>query len=254
MAKKIYVATLANGSVQEVTSKKAVLALEDIIKVTLNDKDVTSEFIKEDNDMVEVQNIEAQVEEIAVEEAQAEETPVAEIEEVQEAPETPAVEDIATLLFTASRGNSKQFNWYQVVYNTNEEKVKVKGCAALLPLSVANTIADNKFVSWMPQEMFQQSVAEDKPVRGMASTVSDIFTRYCKVNEVKGADKVRTVLNIFKDILSQIEAGTTSGNWTRPEPIQEEAPAEEPAQETAPTETPEEDIISTDLADIEIAG
>lgn len=243
MAKKTYVATLANGSVQEVTSKKAVLALEDIIKVTLNDKDVTSEFIKEDNDMVEVQNIEAQVEDTQAE------APVAEITEVQEAP---VVEDIATLLFTASRGNSKQFNWYQVVYNTNEEKVKVKGCAALLPQSVANTIADNKFVSWMPQEMFQQSVDEDKPVRGMASTVSDIFTRYCKVNEVKGADKVRTVLNIFKDILSQIEAGTTSGNWTRPEPIKEEAPAEEPAQETAPTA--DADIISTDLEDIEIAG
>ena len=245
MAKKTYVATLANGSVQEVTSKKAVLALEDIIKVTLNDQDVTSEFIKEDNDMVEVQNIEAQTEEIATEAQEA----VAEIAE--EAPVE--IEDIPTLLFTASRGNSKQFNWYQVVTNPTEEKVTVKGCAIPLPKSVAEVIGTNKFVSWIPQSMAEASVNENAQVRGMASTFSDVFTRYCKVNEVKGADKVKTVLTIFKDILTAIEAGTTTGGWNRPEPVKEEASAETPEAE-APAESTDADIISTDLADIEIAG
>jgi len=245
MAKKTYVATLSNGSVQEVTSKKAVLALTDIISVTLEGKDVTSEFIKEDTSMEQTTVIEAQAEEIVAEAQEA----VAEITE--EAPVE--IEDIPTLLFTASRGNSKQFNWYRIVTNPTEEKVKVKGCAIPLPKSVAEVISTDKFVSWIPQSMAEASVNEDAPVRGMASTFSDVFARYCKVNEVKGADKVKTVLTIFKNILTAIEAGTTTGGWNRPEPVKEEAPAETPEAE-APAESTDADIISTDLADIEIAG
>lgn len=228
MAKKIYIATLANGTVQEVSTKKAVKALEGIISVTLDGQDITNEFVKEDKAMEENKNI-------AIE---------AEVEAV-EAPAGPK----ATLLFTASRGNAKRLSWKQVIVNPEDELVKVKGCAALLPTPVAEAIGSSKFVSWFDQEQAEKCVAENKQVRGMASTFSDVFNRYCKVNELTGQDKLVTVLNIFQGILNDIEEGVTEGEWARPEP---EVPAEVEAPE-AEGGNDGADEISTDLADIEVA-
>ena len=228
MAKKIYIATLANGTVQEVSTKKAVKALEGIVSVTLDGQDITNEFVKEDKAMAENKNI-------AIE---------AEVEAV-EAPAGPK----ATLLFTASRGNAKRLSWKQVIVNPDDELVKVKGCAALLPTPVAEAIGSSKFVSWFDQEQAEKCVAENKQVRGMASTFSDVFNRYCKVNELTGQDKLTTVLNIFQGIINDIEAGVTEGEWARPEP---EVPAEVEAPE-AECSNDDADEISTDLADIEVA-
>lgn len=227
MAKKIYIATLANGTVQEVSTKKAVKALEGIVSVTLDGQDITNEFVKEDKAMEENKNI-------AIE---------AEVEAV-EAPAGPK----ATLLFTASRGNAKRLSWKQVIVNPEDELVKVKGCAALLPTPVAEAIGSRKFVSWFDQEQAEKCVAENKQVRGMASTFSDVFNRYCKVNELTGQDKLTTVLNVFQGILNDIEAGVTEGEWARPEP---EVPAEVEAPEAENGNDADE--ISTDLADIEVA-
>ena len=228
MAKKIYIATLANGTVQEVSTKKAVKALEGIVSVTLDGQDITNEFVKEDKVMEENKNI-------AIE---------AEVEAV-EAPAGPK----ATLLFTASRGNAKRLSWKQVIVNPDDELVKVKGCAALLPTPVAEAIGSSKFVSWFDQEQAEKCVAENKQVRGMASTFSDVFNRYCKVNELTSQDKLVTVLNIFQGILNDVEAGVTEGEWARPEP---EVPAEVEASE-AEGGNDGADEISTDLADIEVA-
>lgn len=228
MAKKIYIATLADGTVQEVSTKKAVKALEGIVSVTLDGQDITNEFVKEDKAMEENKNI-------AIE---------AEVEAV-EAPAGPK----ATLLFTASRGNAKRLSWKQVIVNPEDELVKVKGCAALLPTPVAEAIGSSKFVSWFDQEQAEKCVAENKQVRGMASTFSDVFNRYCKVNELTGQDKLVTVLYIFQGILNDIEAGVTEGEWARPEP---EVPAEVEASE-AEGGNDGADEISTDLADIEVA-
>ena len=225
MAKKIYIATLANGTVQEVSTKKAVKALEGIIKVTVDGQDITNEFVKEDKVMAENKNIA--------------------IEAEVEAPAGPK----ATLLFTASRGNAKRLSWKQVIVNPEDELVKVKGCAALLPTPVAEAIGSSKFVSWFDQEQAEKCVAENKQVRGMASTFSDVFNRYCKVNELTSQDKLVTVLNIFQGILNDIEAGVTEGEWARPEP---EVPAEVEASE-AEGGNDDADEISTDLADIEVA-
>ena len=228
MAKKIYIATLANGTVQEVSTKKAVKALEGIVSVTLDGQDITNEFVKEDKVMAENKNI----------------TIEAEVEAV-EAPAGPK----ATLLFTASRGNAKRLSWKQVIVNPEDELVKVKGCAALLPTPVAEAIGSSKFVSWFDQEQAEKCVAENKQVRGMASTFSDVFNRYCKVNELTSQDKLVTVLNIFQGIINDIEAGVTEGEWARPEPEvpeEVEAPEAEDGNDGA-------DEISTDLADIEVA-
>lgn len=250
MAKKIYIATLANGTVQEVSTKKAVKALEGIVSVTLDGQDITNEFVKEDKVMAENKNIaiEAKAQENeyveAVEAIEAVEEAQAEVEAL-EAPAGPK----ATLLFTASRGNAKRLSWKQVIVNPEDELVKVKGCAALLPTPVAEAIGSSKFVSWFDQEQAEKCVAENKQVRGMASTFSDVFNRYCKVNELTGQDKLTTVLNIFQGILNDIEAGVTEGEWARPEPEvpeEVEAPEAEGGNDGA-------DEISTDLADIEVA-
>lgn len=250
MAKKIYIATLANGTVQEVSTKKAVKALEGIVSVTLDGQDITNEFVKEDKAMAENKNIaieaEAQENEYveAVEAIKAVEEAQAEVDAL-EAPAGPK----ATLLFTASRGNAKRLSWKQVIVNPEDELVKVKGCAALLPTPVAEAIGSSKFVSWFDQEQAEKCVAENKQVRGMASTFSDVFNRYCKVNELTSQGKLVTVLNIFQGILDDIEAGVTEGEWARPEPEvpeEVEAPEAEGGNDGA-------DEISTDLADIEVA-
>lgn len=237
MAKK-YNVTFANGTEQTLTSKKAIKALEEIVSVTVDGQDITNEFVKEDEVMDNNEYVEA-IEAIeAVEEAQAEVDAI-------EAPEGPK----ATLLFTASRGNAKRLSWRQIIVNPEDELVKVKGCAAMLPTPVAEAIGSSKFVSWFDQEQAEKCVAENKQVRGMASTFSDIFNRYCKVNELTGQDKLVTVLNIFQGILNDIEAGITEGEWARPEP---EVPAEVEASE-AEGGNDGADEISTDLADIEVA-
>lgn len=250
MAKKIYITTLANGTVQEVSTKKAVKALEGIVSVTCDGQDITNEFLKEEKVMAENNNIaiEAEAEENeyveyieaieAVEEAQAE-------VEALEAPAGPK----ATLLFTASRGNAKRLSWKQVIVTPEDELVKVKGCAALLPTPVAEALGSSKFVSWFDQEQAEKCVAEEKQVRGMASTFSDVFNRYCKVNELTGLDKLATVLAIFSGILYDISRGITEGEWARPEP---QAQAEVEASE-AENGNDGADEISTDPSDIGVA-
>lgn len=232
MAKNIYVVTMANGNEVQFTNKKEVKKLKDIACVMVNGEDITTEFVKEDktmaknviNEVIEDTNYDEVVEAIeAVEEAQAE------VDEL-EAPKN-------TILITASRGTNKKMAWYQIPTNPDDETIKVKGCAAMLPIQVAEAIGKDKFVSWIDQAIVEKFVAEGKPVRGMASTISDVFNRYCKVTELTGADKVNTVYIVFKEILAAIEEGTTTGGW------------EHAIEEVEEDEAPEVD--STDVADIE---
>lgn len=231
MAKKnTYIATLANGTVETLTNKKAVKALKGIVSVTCNGNDITTEFVKEDKNMVE-KNVYTEVVEAieTLEEAQAE---VDALEEVQ-GPKN-------TLLFIASRGKSTFLRWFQIPVTEADETIKVKGCAALLPTQVAEAIGTNKFVSWLNQDIVEQFVAEGKPVRGMASTISDVFNRYIKVTELEGADKVNTVYNVFREVLTEIEAGNTNGGWERP-------------QETEATEEGDDQVDSIAIEDIQAA-
>ena len=230
MAKKnTYIATLANGTVETLTSKKAVKALEGIVSVTCNGEDITTEFVKEDKDMAENTYVEA-IEAIeAVEEAQAE-------GDALEEPQGPK----NTLLFIASRGKATFLRWFQIPVTEADETVKVKGCTALLPTQVAEAIGTNKFVSWLDQDIVEKFVAEGKPVRGMASTISDVFNRYIKVTELEGADKVNTVYNMFREVLAEIEAGNTNGGWER-------------VQEVEAPEEGDDQVDSTAVEDIEAA-
>lgn len=202
MAKNIYVVTFVDGTVENFTNKKAIKAVKaNVANVTTNGTDITSEFIKV------VPTVAADVVEVA--------------ETVKtETVETVANESRATLLFTASRGSNKSLTWRQVVVKPNEELVKVKGCAALLPVSVAEAIGTDKFVSWIDQDRIEQAVGEYKQLRGMASTFSDVFTRFCKVNDITGADKLTTVLELFSIILHNISDGNTTGGWEHAEEVE----------------------------------
>ena len=231
MAKKnTYIATLANGTVETLTNKKAVKALEGIVSVTCNGEDITAQFVKEDKHMVENNTYVEEVEAIDV----LEEEP-AEVEAIEEeqGPKN-------TLLFIASRGKSTFLRWFQIPVTEGDETIKVKGCAALLPTQVAEAIGTNKFVSWLDQDIVEKFIAEGKPVRGMASTISDVFNRYIKVTELEGADKVNTVYNVFREVLAEIEAGNTNGGWEHP-------------QEPETPEEGDETIDSTVIENVEAA-
>lgn len=216
MAKKIYNVTFVDGTTQQFTAKKAIKALEGIVSVEVNGENITSEFIKEE----EVMGTQV-IEEVVVEELEAVEEvveEVVEVEEVQEVEEGPTT----TILFTGSRGTAKSFSWYAIDVNPDDDMVKAKGCAAQLPVQVAEALGADKFVAWVPKQMLEACVAEHKQVRGMASTFSDVFARYCKVNELKYVDKATVVLEVFIEILDSIKLGNTEGCWVR----QEEAPEE----------------------------
>lgn len=231
MAKK-YIVTTADGNTQTVTTKKAVNQIEGIARVEVNGEDVTAQFVKEDATMAQNEVVEAlytkeyeeAVEAIeAVEEAQAEVDALEAVEEVEEqAPAGPK----DTILFIASRGKAKFLRWRRIQVEEADQTVKVKGCAALVTPEMAEVIGTNKFVAWVDQAAIERSVLEGKPIRGLASTVSDVYARYTKVLELTGADKANTALEVFAEVLAQIDNGAIEGGWEREEPEAEEAPAE----------------------------
>ena len=141
------------------------------------------------------------------------------------------------ILFTASRGKNTKLAWSKVTVNDNDPTIKVKGVAAELPVQAAEILGTDKFVAWVDKEVVEQCVEENKVVRGTASTVSDVFNRYCKVTDTKG-ERVAVALSVFASILTSIEEGNGSGGWLRPE--KEEAPTDSET-EAADTEDVTED-------------
>lgn len=129
------------------------------------------------------------------------------------------------ILFTASRGKNTKLAWNKVTVDDNDPTTKVKGVAAELPVQAAEIIGTDKFVAWVDKEVVEQCVEENKAVRGTASTVSDVFNRYCKVTDTKG-ERVAVALSVFASILTSIEEGNGSGGWLRPEPEKVEAPVD----------------------------
>lgn len=222
MAKKnVYTVTFTDGTTQEFTNKKAFKGLEGILLVQVNGE-VTVDNSKEEAVMANTEVITSteEIVDTAVIEAPAENTEM--------------------ILFTASRGKNTKLAWNKVVVTPNDELVKVKGVAAELPKQAADIIGTDKFVAWVDKSVVEQFVNEGKPVRGMASTISDVFNRYCKVTETKGVDKVEMVLSIFTTIVNDIEVFKNEGAWVHP------------VAETAETaeETTEE---GTETVEVEVA-
>lgn len=148
-----------------------------------------------------------------------------------------AIEEVAAptgpkpmLLVTASRGKNTKLAWNVVDVNDDDETKKVKGCAIELPTKVAEIIGNDKFISYIDLDIIAKCVEEHRAVRGTASTVSDVFNRYCKVTDTKG-ERVAVALEVFGTILTAVENGEHNGAWVRPEPKKEEAPEAPEAEE-----------------------
>lgn len=144
-----------------------------------------------------------------------------------------AIEEIATpagpkqmLLVTASRGKNTKLAWNVIEVNDDDATQKVKGCAIELPTQAAEIIGNDKFISYIDLSIIAKCVEEQKAVRGTASTVSDVFNRYCKVTDTKG-ERVATALAVFAEILTAVDNGSTNGAWERPEPEKAEDEAAE---------------------------
>ena len=144
--------------------------------------------------------------------------------------EAAVVEEVAApagpkqmLLVTASRGKNTKLAWNVLEVNDGDATQKVKGCAIELPTQAAEIIGNDKFISYIDLDIIARCVEEQKAVRGTASTVSDVYTRYCKVTDTKG-ERVAVALEVFGTILAAVENGEHNGEWVRPEP---EAPAAE---------------------------
>lgn len=210
MAKNIYTVTFTDGTTQEFTNKKALKGLEGILMVQVNGE-VTVDNSKEEAVMANTEVITGTE---AIEEVVEEVVDMAGTETITSTgvnEEVPTSTDM--LLFTASRGKNTRLAWTVLTITEDTEFVKVKGCAIPLPKQAAEFIGKDKFISYIDKDTVQQFVNEGKPIRGMASTLSDIFTRYCKVTETIGADKVTTMLQVFGYVLEAITGKTTEGSW-----------------------------------------
>jgi len=151
-----------------------------------------------------------------------------------------AIEEITApkqmLLVTASRGKNTKLAWNVIEVDGNDATQKVKGCAIELPTQAAEIIGNDKFISYIDLDIIAKCVEEQKAVRGTASTVSDVYTRYCKVTDTKG-ERVAVALEVFGTILTAVANGENNGAWVRPEPEKEEEPEAPEAEEIeAPAE------------------
>lgn len=197
----------------------------------------TAETIEEGatmaNEVINNTNAEA-IENVKEEGTMAENTTIENAQATEEIAEPAAPKTM--LLFTASRGKNTKLAWSKVTVNEGDPTVKVKGCAIELPVQAAEIIGNDKFVSYIDLDIIARCVEEKKAVRGTASTVSDVFNRYCKVTDTKG-DRVSVALEVFAEVLNAIAGDTNNGAWVRPEPEKEEAPVE------TTTEAPTEDTV-----------
>lgn len=170
-----------------------------------------------------------------------------------------AIEEVAVptgpkqmLLVTASRGKNTKLAWNVIEVSDDDMTQKVKGCAIELPAKAAEIIGNDKFISYIDLDIIAKCVEEQKAVRGTASTVSDVYTRYCKVTDTKG-ERVAVALEVFGTILTAVENGENNGAWVRPEPEKEEkteAPKENVGGiKKAETEEPEEEINPDDVVE-----
>ena len=178
------------------------------VKVNATEEIVNTGIVKEEEVMANEVIANAEVTAVKEEEVMANETTTREM-----------------ILFTASRGKNTKLAWSKVTVDDNDPTVKVKGVAAELPVQAAEIIGTDKFVAWVDKGVVEQCVEENKAIRGTASTVSDVFNRYCKVTDTKG-ERVAVALSVFASILTSIEEGNGSGGWLRPEPEKEEAPTD----------------------------
>jgi hypothetical protein len=191
------------------------MAQEIIKNTTVREINETATIVKEDATMAnEVIN---STEAIETTEVQAPEVKLPKFNDVI----VPADEDRLMLYITATRNKNDAMFWDVITVAAGEE-----------PKAVLKTINENKFVNLVDMRNVRAFVEAGAPLRGMASTISDFAARFAKTKH-DTTEKAALVLREFKDILVQVDAGTTAGKWENPEAIEKAAAKAKEAEEKA---------------------
>ena len=191
------------------------MAQEIIKNTTVQEINETATIVKEDATMAnEVIN---STEAIETTEVQAPEVKLPKFNDVI----VPADEDRLMLYITATRNKNDAMFWDVITVAAGEE-----------PKAVLKTINENKFVNLVDMRNVRAFVEAGAPLRGMASTISDFAARFAKTKH-DTTEKAALVLREFTDILAQVDAGTTAGEWENPEAIEKAAAKAKEAEEKA---------------------
>ena len=220
MAKNIYVVTMADGTTQEFTAKKAFKKLEGIVSVLVNGEDKTNEFVQEGATMAKeiinnevIEDTTATVEdEVVVEDIEVT-TPAVTDQEAPVANEGPEL----FLYVKAARDGSKLY-WDVLEVEGFQMGMTFKEIEALIPNPVHAGEHNVIFVSMARVKAF----IEEGKQYGIKTTNKDLTKNY---NKIMGTEFTVAELTDFtyKTILGNVELGITNGTW--------DAPIDEPAEE-----------------------
>ena len=211
MAKNIYVVTMADGTTQEFTAKKAFKKLEGIVSVTVNGEDKTNEFVQEGATMAkEIINNEViedttAIDEVVVEDIEAT-TPAVTDQEAPVANEGPEL----FLYVKAARDGSKLY-WDVLEVEGFQMGMTFKEIEALIPNPVHAGERNVIFVSMARVKAF----IEEGKQYGIKTTNKDLTKNY---NKIMGTEFTVAELTEFtyKTILGNVELGITNGTWDAP--------------------------------------
>ena len=219
MAKNIYVVTMADGTTQEFTAKKAFKKLEGIVSVLVNGEDKTNEFVQEGATMAKeiinnevIEDTTATIDEVVVEDIEAT-TPAVTDQEAPVANEGPEL----FLYVKAARDGSKLY-WDVLEVEGFQMGMTFKEIEALIPNPVHAGERNVIFVSMARVKAF----IEEGKQYGIKTTNKDLTKNY---NKIMGTDfTVAEVTDLtYNGILTDVELGITNGTW--------DAPIDEPAEE-----------------------
>ena len=219
MAKNIYVVTMADGTTQEFTAKKAFKKLEGIVSVLVNGEDKTNEFVLEGATMAKeiinsevIEDTTATIDEVVVEDIEVT-TPAVTDQEAPVANEGPEL----FLYVKAARDGSKLY-WDVLEVEGFQMGMTFKEIEALIPNPVHAGERNVIFVSMARVKAF----IEEGKQYGIKTTNKDLTKNY---NKIMGTDfTVAEVTDLtYNGILTDVELGITNGTW--------DAPIDEPAEE-----------------------
>lgn len=219
MAKNIYVVTMADGTTQEFTAKKAFKKLEGIVSVLVNGEDKTNEFVQEGATMAKeiinsevIEDTTATIDEVVVEDIEVT-TPAVTDQEAPVANEGPEL----FLYVKAARDGSKLY-WDVLEVEGFQMGMTFKEIETLIPNPVHAGERNVIFVSMARVKAF----IEEGKQYGIKTTNKDLTKNY---NKIMGTDfTVAEVTDLtYNGILTDVELGITNGTW--------DAPIDEPAEE-----------------------
>ena len=219
MAKNIYVVTMADGTTQEFTAKKAFKKLEGIVSVLVNGEDKTNEFVQEGATMAKeiinsevIEDTTATIDEVVVEDIEVT-TPAVTDQEAPVANEGPEL----FLYVKAARDGSKLY-WDVLEVEGFQMGMTFKEIEALIPNPVHAGERNVIFVSMARVKAF----IEEGKQYGIKTTNKDLTKNY---NKIMGTDfTVAEVTDLtYNGILTDVELGITNGTW--------DAPIDEPEEE-----------------------